>query len=124
MSRPDGPVQQPGPDLDQVLDAVVAFIEAATYADATRCEDRLAFRSFNGRLAAEGAQLRDDARRAEDRAADALYGLLDHERVVRLIPSITGRSRAARRAEAEYDRLVASQVTESGQVADDADGVS
>ncbi len=123
MSRPDGPVRQPGPDLDQVLGAVVALVEAMTYADAVRRVDEVAMTSFRGRPAG-AAGFRDDANRSQEEAAHALYELLDHERVMRLIPVVGGRGQVARRAEDAYAELAAPRAMESGQVSDDADGVS
>lgn len=111
--RPGGPARRPAPDLDEVLGAVVALIEAATYADAIRREDEVAMTSAHRGRPAGAGEIRDAAYRAESKAQTALFDLLDHERAMRLIPGIAGRDKVVRRAEAAYRALT-----------DDADGVS
>lgn len=93
-------------DLDQVLDAFVELLGAATFADSVRSSDDRA--SFFGVRPARATELRIAADRAEADARTALYGVVDHERAMRLIPRIGAvRYEAVARAEAAYLALSA-----------------
>lgn len=126
MSRPDRPVHQPEPDVDQLLDAAVTLIAAATYADAVRRMDEVAITSAYRDWPAGAVQLRTDANVAEETARDALFELLDHQRVMRLIPELAAaRWKTSRRAEDDYRQLTDShQATSDLGDLSDVDGVS
>jgi hypothetical protein len=121
VSRATEPVRKP--DLDLVLDAVVAFIDAATYADSVRRMDERVIFCFYGDRPAHADRLRDDSSRAEEDARDALLGLLDHERVMRLIPQLgESRWKAANRAEDDYEQRAQPQHAADDHSDAEADG--
>lgn len=111
MSGPDAGGQ---PDLDEVLAAVVELLAAATYVDAVRHADVVAITrgvyaagDVDGdRDPAASMDLRRQAVAAEHAARTALYGLLDHERAMRLIPLVSAaRYPTAVRGEEAYAAL-------------------
>ena len=110
-----GTPDRPAPDLDQVIDAFVRLMETATYTDAVRKADELAIRSAGFHRPAGADDLRDRAGEAESHAHTALYELLDHERVMRLIPRVgEARWRSSRRAEDDYAALADESADEDG----------